>query len=834
MSRPVKLIVLSLVAMLVLVAWSQQKGSVPRMKKGRTERLAELRKAQGRSSDLVQTPAPVIQTSVPQPDPVTAQGSHHSEPIGTDTGVGGVGKEHQLPKQTATPTTRSPIAPPTTTPTEVPPISQSPKPASEAGSSVDAVSVERESVPPTTKEESTPPVVDTTLVGSTDSVEKTDPLTADTIVVRPTNTNTVAVDNPAVVGDPQSGPTNTASVPTVNETKQENPQPESTGSVGDLVSTQTDATGKGPIKTDADNATLQPTDPMSIEDENIFYAKILRNQLSACGDLCNVNGSTYKVESAYGQDPFDKITAEVNCPKLFDSDLVDAVATRVPPPSKIPISMLHSFSLDGQTAVSYAPRLYYQPSIDASTTTEWPDSLIEGYVNELKSGTLKGGYGSVNVQNLLEVAKAHFSQKTMLVLGSATPWVEALLLYAGATHVYTVEHRVIQCDHPKVTPLTPREFNELYRQGKIPKIEGAVAFGTVGHSGLGRYGDVLNPWGDVMAVAKIWCVIPDDAVVAVSVFAGPLGKDVVEWNMRRRYGSLRLPRLFANYKITKVFPRTNWQLLFVAKKSDGSTNRIPRYGLEENAAADKEYFDTKLRQTERPVPTTATKSEDIKPIEKYDPYGKESDKEAASKSSPTSSTSTTDSKSEEVKPIEKYDPYGKEKEGTSPPPPPPPSTTSTTSTTTSSTTKPIEKYDPYGKESPVTDPVPATEIKSEEVKPIEKYDPYGKEADKASTPPSSTVGEGNEATATTSTSTTGTTKQSAEEVKPIEKYDPYGKDADKTSATTPSSTAGEGKEAAAATSTSTTEATKQSAEEVKPIEKYDPYNKATDTNTKPE
>jgi hypothetical protein len=33
-----------------------------------------------------------------------------------------------------------------------------------------------------------------------------------------------------------------------------------------------------------------------------------------------------------------------------------------------------------------------------------------------------------------------------------------------------------------------------------------VTFSSVEHSGLGRYGDALNPWGDIIAIARAWCV----------------------------------------------------------------------------------------------------------------------------------------------------------------------------------------------------------------------------------------------------------------------------------------------------------------------------------------
>lgn len=38
------------------------------------------------------------------------------------------------------------------------------------------------------------------------------------------------------------------------------------------------------------------------------------------------------------------------------------------------------------------------------------------------------------------------------------------------------------------------------------KFDFVVSFSSMEHSGLGRYGDGINPWGDLIASAKAWCL----------------------------------------------------------------------------------------------------------------------------------------------------------------------------------------------------------------------------------------------------------------------------------------------------------------------------------------
>ena len=57
---------------------------------------------------------------------------------------------------------------------------------------------------------------------------------------------------------------------------------------------------------------------------------------------------------------------------------------------------------------------------------------------------------------------------------------------------------------------------------------------------LGRYGDALNPWGDILAIAESWCVTSPEAFLALSVptrviFSTGPGSDILEYNAHRIY-----------------------------------------------------------------------------------------------------------------------------------------------------------------------------------------------------------------------------------------------------------------------------------------------------------
>merc|ERR1712232_336924 len=99
--------------------------------------------------------------------------------------------------------------------------------------------------------------------------------------------------------------------------------------------------------------------------------------------------------------------------------------------------------------------------------------------------------------------------------------------------------------------LTPMLNEELRAQivasnGSSPKFDGAASYSSLEHSGLGRYGDSLNPWGDLQAMARVWCLLKPRSYMFLGVPS--MAKDVLDFNGGRNYGPKRWPHLTANFR----------------------------------------------------------------------------------------------------------------------------------------------------------------------------------------------------------------------------------------------------------------------------------------------
>ena len=106
----------------------------------------------------------------------------------------------------------------------------------------------------------------------------------------------------------------------------------------------------------------------------------------------------------------------------------------------------------------------------------------------------------------------------MLVIGSTLPWVEAILLYLGVGKVTTLEYADQNNEHPKINLVTPEALRKSVLEGNMPQFDAMVTFSSIEHSGLGRYGDSLNPWGDLIAMAQSWCLLKPGKYTQVTVF----------------------------------------------------------------------------------------------------------------------------------------------------------------------------------------------------------------------------------------------------------------------------------------------------------------------------
>ncbi|VDM48084.1 unnamed protein product, partial [Toxocara canis] len=77
-----------------------------------------------------------------------------------------------------------------------------------------------------------------------------------------------------------------------------------------------------------------------------------------------------------------------------------------------------------------------------------------------------------------------------------------------------------------------------------------VSYSSIEHSGLGRFGDPLDPKGDLREMQKIQCLLKRGGLLFLGL---PCGADALVFNAHRLYGRLRLPMMFQGFKFLNMF-----------------------------------------------------------------------------------------------------------------------------------------------------------------------------------------------------------------------------------------------------------------------------------------
>ncbi|VDH96007.1 Hypothetical predicted protein [Mytilus galloprovincialis] len=181
-------------------------------------------------------------------------------------------------------------------------------------------------------------------------------------------------------------------------------------------------------------------------------------------------------------------------------------------------------------------------------TPVWTKSLINQYLLQARQGKLFGAYG-ISETNALRDGLRHapgVKNGRILVIGSERPWVEACLLEAGAYNIVTLEYGKIHSEHENITTIVPSEYRRQYLDNTLGLFDVVVSFSSIEHSGLGRYGDALNPWGDLIVVARAWCVTKNNGSLVLGVLYD-LNHDFIAFNAHRCYGKKRYPYLTTNW-----------------------------------------------------------------------------------------------------------------------------------------------------------------------------------------------------------------------------------------------------------------------------------------------
>lgn len=235
------------------------------------------------------------------------------------------------------------------------------------------------------------------------------------------------------------------------------------------------------------------------------------------------------------------------------SRILSDVASWRPAPSEIPAEARDDFSMTGRVPIGSVFRddtiIKVLGTGDATRLQLFLDSIlytkaqVDGIIDMVKH-RLEFHYGLTDRWLYAAFEKYPITHQRVAVLGSGCPVYEAMCLAYDATPI-TVEYQIRVTDDERLTFLSPNEFSALH-----DAVDTALSVSSFEHDGLGRYGDPVDPNGDLKAMAGVAKALPQNGLLYLTV---PMQLDVVLWNVNRHYGPIRLPLLLQDFTLIDVF-----------------------------------------------------------------------------------------------------------------------------------------------------------------------------------------------------------------------------------------------------------------------------------------
>ena len=211
-------------------------------------------------------------------------------------------------------------------------------------------------------------------------------------------------------------------------------------------------------------------------------------------------------------------------------------------PETIPAEMLKEYLMDGQAYLEYSYlndcSIEIQKTVNDGFTKDVFDSCIKRIKNKEQNY-----YGHTDSWLYQALEKYPIKNKNICIMGSTYPWYEAMVIKYGAKSCTVIEYSKRESFHEKIKYIQPHEITDHL-------FDICLSISSYEHDGLGRYGDPLNPNGDIEAMANTKKLLTTDGLLYLVI---PIGLDKVVFNKHRVYGVNRIKKLLSGWKVLDRF-----------------------------------------------------------------------------------------------------------------------------------------------------------------------------------------------------------------------------------------------------------------------------------------
>jgi hypothetical protein len=198
--------------------------------------------------------------------------------------------------------------------------------------------------------------------------------------------------------------------------------------------------------------------------------------------------------------------------------------------------------------------LLYDGQISAALSPEaiplrlvWTQTMWDQLLHALKNGDQIGppDYPGCQADVTLAAQRWLKGGETALVVGSVSPWLEAILWQAGCRRIITLDIAKIQCEVDALCTVTYDEWGAQEKSFDL-----IATFSSVEHFGLGRYGDRPSRDADIKWMREF--AAPHLRRNGIKIVAVPIAESSSLNDAHRIYGPNRMQRLLKKWQLVEA------------------------------------------------------------------------------------------------------------------------------------------------------------------------------------------------------------------------------------------------------------------------------------------
>jgi len=215
-------------------------------------------------------------------------------------------------------------------------------------------------------------------------------------------------------------------------------------------------------------------------------------------------------------------------------------------PEAIPGELYNKYSMDGKVPVLHHYRNDCSDDIQQMINSNFTQEEFDKCVQRIKNRDMNY-YMDTDLWLYDALQGYPIEGKHVCIAGSAYPWYEAMAIVYGAKRCTVIEYSDRKSFHPKIEYVKPGNEGDIL-------FDACFSISSYEHDGLGRYGDPLNPDGDLEAMHNLKKLLKKDALLYLAV---PTGYDKLYFNVHRVYGKHRYPLLIKEWEPISTYGFVN-------------------------------------------------------------------------------------------------------------------------------------------------------------------------------------------------------------------------------------------------------------------------------------